>query len=78
MFDVVIKFQCMSVSAVVCHFGFLQSGATAVHYAALGNAKEVLTYLVEKGASVNVRTNVSMNGKDRTGFRISVRWRRNR
>ena len=77
-FAVLTQFESVSASAVVCHFGIFQRGSTAVHYAAKDGVKEVLAYLVEKGASLNAQTNVSMNSKERTGFRISMRWQKNR
>ena len=70
LFGVLIQFQCLSISAVVCHFGFFQGGLTAVHSAAECGVKEVLKFLVEKGASVNAETDVSMNGKGRIELSI--------
>ena len=70
VFGVMIELYCISISAVVCCFDFLQTGSTAVHCAAKYGVKEVLKFLVEKVASVNAETNVSMNGKGR--FELSI------
>ena len=70
MFDILIQFKSVSISAVACHFGFNQNGSTALHYAAKDGEKEVLKFLVEKGASINAETYVSMNGKGRIELSI--------
>ena len=71
VFGVMIELYCISISAVVCCFDFLQTGSTAVHCAAKYGIKDVLKFLLEKFASVNAETNVSMNGKGRIEVKIT-------
>ena len=61
MLDALIQFQYISISGVVCCFGFFQSGSTALHYKNKCGFQEVLKFLVENDASVNAQTNVHKN-----------------
>ena len=60
---VVYYFACLLILLVCCFYLLVQGGETALMYAALNDQAEVVALLVERGADLNLKNNVSKTNK---------------